>query len=131
MHQMYVVAVARLVYPARRAHHLRLLLRPGGSAEGTSYRAHRRAPSRADTTECGRWLRCAGVLARIFARLPTVRHAAARAATSRHSIRAKAYPHIVILDSDGKRLLSRDMGGMVKKGRYSEKKLLRLLNRHK
>ena len=47
------------------------------------------------------------------------------------SIRAKAYPHIVILDSDGKRLLSRDMGGMVKKGRYSEKKLLRLLNRHK
>ena len=47
------------------------------------------------------------------------------------SIRAKAYPHIVILDSDGKRLLSRDMGGMVKKGRYSEKKPLRLLNRHK
>ena len=26
------------------------------------------------------------------------------------TIRAKAYPHLVILDSDGKRLLSRDMG---------------------
>ena len=47
------------------------------------------------------------------------------------SIRAKAYPHIVILDSDGNRLLSRDMGGMVKKGRYSEKKLRRLLNGYK
>ena len=47
------------------------------------------------------------------------------------NIRAKAYPHLVILDSDGNRLLSRDMGGLVKKGRYSEKKLLRILNRHK
>ena len=47
------------------------------------------------------------------------------------NIRAKAYPHVVILDSDGNRLLSRDMGGLVKKGRYAESKLLRLLNRHK
>ena len=47
------------------------------------------------------------------------------------NIRAKAYPHLVILDSDGNRLLSRDMGGLVTKGRYSEKKLLRVLNRHK
>jgi len=47
------------------------------------------------------------------------------------NIRAKAYPHLVILDSDGNRLLSRDMGGLVKKGRYSEKLLLRILNRHK
>ena len=47
------------------------------------------------------------------------------------NIRAKAYPHLVILDSDGNRLVSRDMGGLVKKGRYSEKKLLRVLNRHK
>ena len=46
------------------------------------------------------------------------------------SIRAKAYLQIVILDSDGNRLLSRDMGGLVKKGRHSEKQLLRLLNRH-
>jgi len=47
------------------------------------------------------------------------------------NIRAKAYPHLVILDSDGNLLLSRGMGGLVRKGRYSEKKLLRILNRHK
>ena len=47
------------------------------------------------------------------------------------TIRAKAYPHLVILDSDGKRLLSRDMGGLVENRRYSEPKLLRILNRHK
>lgn len=47
------------------------------------------------------------------------------------NIRAKAYPHLVILDSDGNRLLSRDMGGLVENRRYSEPKLLRILNRHK
>lgn len=47
------------------------------------------------------------------------------------NIRAKSYPHLVILDSDGKRLLSRDMGGLVENRRYSEPKLLRILNRHK
>ena len=47
------------------------------------------------------------------------------------NIRAKAYPHLVILDSDGKRLLSRDMGGLVENRRYSEPKLLRILKRHK
>ena len=47
------------------------------------------------------------------------------------TIRAKSYPHLVILDSDGNRLLSRNMSGLVEKRRYSEPKLLRILNRHK
>lgn len=47
------------------------------------------------------------------------------------NIRAKSYPHLVILDSDGNRLLSRKMSGLVRNRRYSEPKLLRLLNRHK
>ena len=47
------------------------------------------------------------------------------------TIRAKSYPHLVILDSDGNRLLSRNMSGLVENRRYSEEKLLKLLNRHK
>ena len=47
------------------------------------------------------------------------------------NIRAKAYPHLVILDSDGNRLHSKSMGGMLKKGRYSESRLRRLFSRHK
>ena len=47
------------------------------------------------------------------------------------TIRTKSYPHLVILDKDGKRLLSRNMSGLVENRRYSEEKLLKLLNRHK
>ena len=47
------------------------------------------------------------------------------------NINAKGYPYLVILDSDGDRLLTRSMTGMSKNGRYSESKLYRLLKRHR
>ena len=76
------------------------------------------------------------IVAKVYcdSRMPSIRfkpRKQPRYGASFVTIRVKALPHLVVLDGDGERLLSRNLLGLAKKGEYSEEKLLRLLEKHK